>query len=129
MYRDRGEGDLASRDNPLQPKLLETVWHATYDIPADLAAVVGCIYGTESGNYTEATHPGSGSGAAQYVPTTWRHWFGLWAAATGYSGPTYAYAYLAPWYVQDAVLVFTLRHGGAHNWDPAYGPDYCTVSM
>ncbi len=90
---------------------------------AGLSGVAQCIKNHESGNYAESSHPSSGSGAYQFVPGTWRHWSQL----AGFAG--FAYAYEAPPAVQDAVLMFTLTHGGAHNWDPAYGNDPCTVGM
>lgn len=107
---------------------LDAVWHAIYDIPPDLIPVANCVKGVESGNYSESTHPGSGSGAYQYVPSTWQHWFSLWATTTGYKS-SHSLAYLAPWYVQDATFVYTLRHGGASNWSNAYGYDPCTSGM
>lgn len=85
--------------------------------------VARCVMGAESGNYAEASHPGSGSGAYQFIPSTWRHWSKL----AGYPG--YAYAYEAPPSVQDAVFDYTVTHGGAHNWDPRFGKDSCTVNM
>lgn len=87
----------------------------------DIASVMDCIKAHESGNYSESSHPGSGSGAYQYVPGTWR----TWSARAGYPG--YDYAYQAPAAVQDAVTVFTLTNGGAGNWSPKYGADSCTV--
>jgi len=97
--------------------------------PSNLAGVVQCIKDHESGNYAESSHPGSGSGAYQFIPGTWRTYFGKWAAATGYTGPIYAYAYQAPPDVQDAVLIYALTHGGAGNWSPKFGDDPCTVGM
>ena len=88
-----------------------------------VSSVMECIKAHESGNYDESSHPGSGSGAFQYTPGTWRHW----SAAAGYPG--YRYAYQAPANVQDAVTAFTLTHGGAHNWDPRYGDDPCTTGL
>jgi hypothetical protein len=85
--------------------------------------VMACIRQHESGNYQESSHPGSGSGAYQYTPGTWS----IWSSKAGYGG--FLYAYQAPPSVQDAVTVFTLTHGGAHNWDPRYGNDPCTVGM
>lgn len=98
-------------------------------LPSPVAPVMACIRSAESGNYSESSHPGGASGAYQYEPDTWRTWFARWAAATGYVGPRYAYAYQAPPAVQDAVTEFTLTHGGAGNWSPRWGPDYCTVGI
>jgi hypothetical protein len=100
-----------------------------------------CIKDHESGNYTESSHPSSGSGAYQFIPSTWA----AWSVRAGYplrdkkgvvvtdkNGnplPLHAMAYMAPAAEQDAVTVYTLTHGGAHNWDPAYGADPCTVGM
>lgn len=85
-----------------------------------VTAVMQCIKDHESGNYTEHSHPNSGSGAYQYVPGTWR----TWAARAGYMG--YDLAYQAPPWVQDAVTAFTLTHGGAGNWSTRWGNDPCT---
>jgi hypothetical protein len=90
---------------------------------SSVAGVMACIRQHESGNYQESSHPGSGSGAYQYTPGTWS----IWSSKAGYDG--FLYAYQAPPSVQDAVTVFTLTHGGAHNWDPRYGNDPCTVAM
>lgn len=88
-----------------------------------LDAVVTCIYEHESGNYSESSHPGSGSGAAQWIPSTWR----AWSARAGYPG--YDLAYQAPASVQEAVLRYTLTHGGAGNWSNRFGNDPCTQGM
>lgn len=86
-------------------------------------SIMACIRAHESGDYGEHSHLGSGSGAYQYVPGTWR----TWSARAGYPG--YAYAYLAPPSVQDAVTAFAIAHGGAGNWSPRYGADPCTVGL
>lgn len=90
--------------------------------PAAVSAssVMDCIKAHESGNYAEQSHPGSGSGAYQVIPSTWN----VWSARAGYPG--YAYAYLAPPNVQDAVVQYMLANGGAANWSVRYGPDPCT---
>lgn len=108
---------------------LKALWHATYDIPPYLRPITSCIKHDESGVYTEASHPDSGSGAYQYTPPTWRTWLALWRVAVKYKGPSYSFAYEAPWYVQDAVTVFALTHGGASNWSNRYGYDPCTQGM
>lgn len=100
----------------------KAVWDNIYSIPADLMPVVNCIKGVESGNYTESSHTGSGSGAYQYIPSTWKTWFTQWATAFQIQD-YYALAYQAPSHVQDGVLVYTLTHGGASNWS---GVDGCT---
>ncbi len=100
-----------------------TLLYHQQNISSNLSDVTQCVKQHESGNYNESSHPGSGSGAYQYVPGTWRHWSQL----AGYAG--YAYAFEAPPGVQDAVFQFTLTHGGAHNWDPAFGNDPCTTGM
>lgn len=89
-----------------------------------LTGVVQCIKGAESGNYMESSHPGSGSGAYQFIPGTWR----TWSAKAGFGGQ-YAYAYQAPAAVQDAVLVYTLTNGGAGNWSNRFGKDNCTAGL
>lgn len=108
---------------------LHAVWLAVYSIPPYLHHVAVCVKGHESGNYSESSHTSSGSGAYQFIPSTWRTYFAAWAKETNYKGPWYAFAFQAPWYVQDAVFVYTVTHGGAHNWDPKFGWDPCTVSM
>lgn len=112
-----------SAQGPARPPLTPDKSGAAVAAPSSIAGVMQCIKNHESGNYTEATHPSSGSGAYQYVPGTWQ----TWSARAGYPG--YSYAYLAPASVQDAVTVYTLTHGGAGNWSPRYGDDPCTVGM
>lgn len=98
-----------------------------------LAQVMQCIKDHESGNYTESSHPGSGSGAYQYVPDTWVSWsMRAGYVVTDYKGnqhPRWTLAYEAPPSVQDAVTVFVLTNGGAGNWSPRFGADPCTVGM
>lgn len=95
--------------------------------------VAGCVKGAESGTYTESTHPEDGSGAYQFIPNTWRHYYLLWRAALADTDPEkgqdYTLAYMAPPWVQDAVFAYTVANGGAHNWDPSYGNDTCTVGL
>lgn len=91
--------------------------------PSSIAGVMACIRAHESGNYTEHSHPQGSSGAYQYQPGTWR----AWSARAGYPG--YDLAYEAPAAVQDAVTAYALTHGGAHNWDPRFGNDPCTVGL
>lgn len=88
-----------------------------------VVSVLECIKRAESGDYTEHSHISDGSGAYQVIPSTWQSW----SARAGYRG--YQLAYEAPASVQDAVVVFMLLHGGAHNWDPKYGRDSCTVGV
>lgn len=88
-----------------------------------IANVLACIRHAESGDYSEHSHPNDGTGAYQYIGPTWR----AWSARAGYPG--YWLAYEAPPAVQDAVTVYTLTHGGAHNWSPRYGNDPCTVGL
>lgn len=88
-----------------------------------------CIMHYESGNYSESSHPDSGSGAYQFVPSTWQTWFTSWTTWAGYGGPSYSYAFQAPAWIQDDVASYTLTHGGQHNWDPSYGNDPCTVNL
>lgn len=89
--------------------------------PLTVPAVMGCLKACESGNYAEASHPWDGSGAYQFIPSTWR----AWSARAGHPG--YAFAYQAPPAVQDAVVVYVLTHGGAGNWSPRYGNNPCTI--
>lgn len=104
---------------------LNAVWLGSLGLPPDAGTqqVMDCIKGVESGNYGEASHPYEGSGAYQFIPTTWRHWYGLWRDAVEFRGSDYPFAYLAPPLIQDAVLIYTLTHGGAGNWS---GVDGCT---
>lgn len=101
--------------------------------PMNLRPVMQCIKDHESGNYSESSHPSSGSGAYQFTPGTWLTWFLKWRASLPadsiYKTSYYVLAFMAPAYVQDHVLVYTLQNGGAHNWDPSYGDDPCTVGL
>lgn len=107
---------------------------ATYT--GDLSGVVTCIKGAESGNYSESSHPQDGSGAYQFIPRTWRYYFGLWQAGWNADPahkktqvPYYDLAYQAPPWVQDATLHYALTHGGAGNWSMRYGQDNCTAGL
>lgn len=103
---------------------LHAVWLAAWEsIPPQLVPTENCIKSIESGDYDESSHPGSGSGAFQMIPSTFAAYFARWVAASGYSGPFYVLAYQAPPGVQDGVLVFMLTHGGASNYS---GVDGCT---
>ena len=104
---------------------LNAVWLGSMGLPPSpqIQSVMDCIKGVESGNYAEASHIYEGSGAFQFIPTTWQHWYGLWRDAVEFRHADYPYAYLAPPLIQDAVLVYTLTHGGASNWS---GVDGCT---
>lgn len=82
-----------------------------------------CIKSIESGNYQEASHVYEGSGAYQYIPSTWQYWYGRWRDAVAFVGSDYPYAYQAPPLIQDAVLAYTLANGGSGNWS---GTDGCT---
>jgi hypothetical protein len=82
---------------------------------------MSCIRAHETrGDYTERSHPWDGSGAYQFIPTTWRYW----AQRAGHG--TWRYAYEAPSRVQDAVAAFTLEHGGGGAWSMRFGDDPCT---
>lgn len=100
-----------------------TALTVTQGVVGDTAAVRECIKRYESGNYAESSHPGSGSGAYQYIPSTWA----TWSERAGYPG--YAYAHQAPPAVQDAVTDYALTHGGAGNWSMNYGNDPCTAGL
>lgn len=95
----------------------------TYRLEGPTAATAACIKGVESGDYQEHSHPSEGSGAFQFIPSTWQTWFGRWRDAVEYKGSDYEYAYQAPPLIQDAVLAYTLTNGGAGNWS---GIDGCT---
>lgn len=95
----------------------------TVTAPTDISSVMACVKRAESGDYNEHSHISDGSGAFQVVPRTWRSLSSL----AGYPG--YAYAYLAPPAVQDAVVAWALTHGKAGNWSPKYGADSCTVGI
>lgn len=99
----------------------------------NLGGVVQCIKDHESGNYSESTHTGSGSGAYQFIPRTWRYYFGRWKGSLTPTKrariPYYDLAFLAPPSVQDAVLNYALTHGGAGNWSNRFGNDPCTQGL
>ena len=52
----------------------------------------------------------SASGAYQFINSTWRNV----SARSGHAG--YATAASAPWYVQDAVALWTYNNGGRSAW-------------
>lgn len=107
-------------------KFLFVSW---FHIDQQVRPVMECIKSYESGNYAESSHLSAGSGAYQYIPSTWRHWFGQWRDAVQWVGSDYEYAFQAPPLIQDAVTEYTLTHGGAGNWSPRYGNDPCTIGM
>lgn len=123
--------EVAARPAPTPPAARRAV--PSLSPSFDPVSVMQCIKDHESGNYAESSHPGSGSGAYQYVPSTWAEW----SVRAGYGArddrgnplPTYQYAYQAPPNVQDDVTVFVLANGGAGNWSPRYGDDPCTVGF
>lgn len=99
----------------------------------DISQVVACIKNAESGNYRESSHPNDGSGAYQFIPHTWRTYFLRWLQTlddkTRSMIPDFQLAYQADPWVQDAVLAYTLTHGGAGNWSNRYGRDHCTAGL
>lgn len=88
-----------------------------------IVSVMACIRSHESGDYGEHSHISDGSGAYQAIPGTWRNL----SALAGYGG--YAYEYLAPPNVQDAVVAWALANGHAGNWSMRYGNDPCTAGL
>jgi len=102
-------------------------------VAANIADVIRCIRAHESGRFDEHSHPWSGSGADQWIPSSWAEW----SVRAGYGTrdprgrpvPTYSLAYLAPPAVQDAVTAYALTHGGAGNWSMNYGNDPCTAGL
>jgi hypothetical protein len=62
-------------------------------------------------NGYSAENPSStASGAYQFLDSTWRKV----SAQAGHPG--YARAKYAPWYVQDAVILWVYEHGGRRHW-------------
>ncbi len=115
----------AARKNAETARAAERKRHMASQLPRAVSAtpvgsVAQCIKNHESGNYSESSHLSSGSGAYQFIPSTWR----TWSQRAGYGG--YSYAYQAPPAVQDAVLNYTLNNGGAGNWSMRFGNDPCT---
>lgn len=75
--------------------------------------VLTCIRRHESdsaGGYSAQNARSSASGAYQFIDSTWRSV----SARAGYPG--YARAKYAPWFVQDAVALHTINHGGRSHW-------------
>lgn len=104
--------------------------HTQTVVTSNSSGVAQCVKNHESGNYAESSHPSSGSGAYQFIPSTWRSWsvkagYGHYDAH-GNPVPTYSYAYEAPPSVQDAVFNFAIANGGGGNWSMRYGNDPCT---
>lgn len=130
--------------NAPKPHVSLSSSHNYSSIPVYSSGNVGdtaqCIKNHESGNYAESSHTQDGSGAYQFIPRTWQHYFALWKAATGYgfktlpdktvvpdpTQPDYSLAYQAPPWVQDGVLQYALANGGAGNWSNRFGNDPCT---
>ena len=76
--------------------------------------VLTCIRRHESdraGGYTAQNRRSSASGAYQFIDSTWR------TAAARAGHPGYSRAMYAPWYVQDAVALYTSNHGGRSHWN------------
>lgn len=76
--------------------------------------VLTCIRRHESdraGGYTAQNRRSSASGAYQFIDSTWR------TAAARAGHPGYSRAMYAPWYVQDAVALYTINHGGRSHWN------------
>lgn len=75
--------------------------------------VLTCIRRHESdsaGGYAAQNPRSSASGAYQFIDSTWR------SASARAGHPGYARAKYAPWYVQDAVALYTINHGGRSHW-------------
>lgn len=110
---------------------LNAVWLASLGLPPApaIAQVMACIKSYESGNYAESSHPLSGSGAFQWIPSSWATWYGRWRDAVAFVGSDYPYAYSAPPLIQDAVTAYAITHGGAGNWSNNYGLDPCTSGV
>lgn len=103
---------------------LDAIWTAAWEtVPASLVATENCVKGVESGDYSESSHPRSGSGAFQMIPSTFAAYFARWATASRYDGPAYALAYESPPGIQDGVFAYMLLNGGAGNYS---GVDGCT---
>lgn len=64
-----------------------------------------------TGGYTAQNARSSASGAYQFIDSTWR----TVSARAGYPG--YSRALQAPWWVQDAVALHTIEHGGRSHWN------------
>jgi len=63
-----------------------------------------------TGGYSAQNPRSSASGAYQFIDSTWR------TAAARAGHPGYSRAKYAPWYVQDAVALYTINHGGRSHW-------------
>ncbi len=75
--------------------------------------VLACIRAHESdraGGYAAQNPRSSASGAYQFLDSTWR------SASARAGHPGYARAKYAPWYIQDAVALHTIQHGGRSHW-------------
>lgn len=110
---------------------LNALWLHSLGLPPDAGTqqVMDCIKSYESGDYTEHSHPSSGSGAFQWIPSSFAAWFQRWRDAVEYVGSDYALAYEAPPLIQDAVTAYAITHGGAGNWSNNYGLDPCTSNV
>ncbi len=76
-------------------------------------SVLACIRRHESdraGGYSADNPRSSASGAYQFIDSTWR------TASRRAGHPGYSRAKYAPAYVQDAVALYTINHGGRGHW-------------
>jgi hypothetical protein len=94
-------------------------------VAPSLVGVMACIKTHESGDYQEHSHLQDGSGAFQFIPSTWRTWASERGsprrACQGHPVATMSTRISRPAAVQDAVVAYALTHGGAGNWSPSYG--------
>lgn len=75
--------------------------------------VLSCIRRHESdraGGYSAENPRSSASGAYQFIDSTWR------TASARAGHPGYSRAKYAPWWVQDAVALHVINHGGRSHW-------------
>jgi len=91
------------------------VWHGKPKWIRDLGFCIRKHESIHSGHYKAKNNRSTASGAYQYLDGTWRG-NNKFTKVNGKRVPQYAHASQAPKWVQDAVFIHTVEHGGIHAW-------------
>jgi hypothetical protein len=114
------DGEITSAEVARQTKVIEDAVAAldAHRRSVQLHPFLTCVRAHESdrgayphtGGYGAQNARSSASGAYQYIDSTWR----TVSAQAGHPG--YSKAKYAPWYIQDAVTLHVINHGGRSHW-------------